>query len=101
MTIIKLDRFTKILLTFLVVGVWGLLLSPLIHPQPAVAQDKEQWEFAWVVTENVSKMEKLREDGWQIVAARTQTNGDGVIYFQRRQQSSQSQQSPDIYRLPK
>jgi hypothetical protein len=33
------QRTTTVLLLFLVIGVWGLLLRPIITPQPVHAQD--------------------------------------------------------------
>jgi hypothetical protein len=36
----KIDRLTKILLIVLVIGVWGLLLQPLVQISPVEAQSK-------------------------------------------------------------
>jgi hypothetical protein len=36
----KIDRLTKILLIVLVIGVWGLLLQPLVRVSPVEAQSK-------------------------------------------------------------
>ncbi|MBC8138377.1 MAG: hypothetical protein H8F28_21065 [Fibrella sp.] len=34
----SVDRYTKVMLTLLVIGIWAMLLRPFFQPTPAIAQ---------------------------------------------------------------
>jgi hypothetical protein len=81
------DRQTKTLLFFLVVGVWGLLLSPLFHGQAVKAQppsERVRWEFEAVPNMAVGNMMQIFNQegakGWEAYAVDPQ----GEWLFKRR-----------------
>jgi hypothetical protein len=93
--VIRLDRFTKAILTLLVVGVWGLLLSFVFQGQPVAAQGNAnnvvKWEYDWDVLgwrnkEHYAKATKRGENGWEMFAV-TDATSEQTTYFYRRRKN--------------
>jgi hypothetical protein len=79
----KSDRFTKILLCLLVVGVWGLLMAPLFRMQPVEAQGRTssvKWEYNISDDGTVGNWNKYGNQGWEAVGY----IGGGQMIFKRR-----------------
>jgi hypothetical protein len=50
----KTDKYTKIVLTLIALGMWAIILKPIITALPAQAQNTKRYEF---VVENGGKMQ--------------------------------------------
>ncbi len=64
------DWFSKVLLTLLVIGVWGLLLRPAFQASPAKAQTRARtqpvrWEY--LRAEFNRDLNGLGKQGWEAV----------------------------------
>ena len=67
-TVQNKDRFSKVLLTLLVIGVWGLLLRPAFQATPAEAQSRAKpvrWEY--LRAEFNRDLNSLGKQGWEAV----------------------------------
>ncbi len=105
------DRYTKVILTLLVVGVWAMLLRPFFQPIPAIAQsqvkyglyaedsdfvdDKEMGVYPHttfktklisfkVTGANVGKaLLDAPANGWKIISISPSSNGGFYIFVQK------------------
>jgi cell division protein FtsL len=87
----RLDRFTKVLLTLLVVGVYSLLLASIFQGQPVAAKvtpNVVKWEYK---IEEVRpdgspiKINVLGKEGWEMLAATADAKNQYLLlYFKRR-----------------
>jgi hypothetical protein len=88
--VIRLDRFTKAILTLLVVGVWGLLLSFVFQGQPVAAQGNAnvvKWEYAWTLNglaNNGKAIDEAGQNGWELVAVTFNSNTESSRQYYKR-----------------
>ncbi len=76
----KMDRYTKAMLTLLVMGIWGFLIAPLLHGQPTQAQAGIRWQYTVSDDNTFTNINKYGAQGWEAFAIAA----DGRVVFKRR-----------------
>ncbi len=81
----KTDRLTKTLLALLVLGVWGLLLRPLVPVTPAEAQSGGRTKWEYVVPDMdgslngaIAACNRMGKEGWELAVV-----SGHAFYFKR------------------
>jgi hypothetical protein len=71
------DRQVKVLLALLVIGVWGLLLRPLLPATKAHAQKPKQREYmvinayyyGYIMSDQAKLLNEYSAEGWRLLQA--------------------------------